>query len=72
MVTASELERGGGETDLVGAIGGEPPKVDESALDPSFPEGKEDMDGLVGWECEAWLVVGEPGVLSTYSQEDGL
>ena len=27
---SNELVRGGGETDFVGAIGGEPPKVDES------------------------------------------
>lgn len=70
---ASELVQGGGETDFAGAIGGELPNVDESALEPALPDGIEDKDGLEGWECEAWLVVGEPGAwLSTYSHDEGL
>lgn len=70
---ASKLDRGGGETEFVGAMGGEEAKVEDSVLEPPFPDGIEDKDGLEGWECEAWLIVGEPGAgLSTYSHEDGL
>ena len=45
---ASKLGRGGGEAEFAGAMGGEETKVEDSALEPPFPEGIEDNDGLEG------------------------